>query len=124
MKENCQHSNSVGLTQEIADELWWRAKKIAGVEDTTTLNTIKVQQEKLYLARRIFAELAFDYPHYASIKEVAFFCNANVNIIGAIRNEWLQRQRSERNKPQWTFKTCRTKSTEHYLLSPPTGTTT
>ena len=46
MKENCQHSNSVGLTQEIADELWWRAKKIAGVEDTTTLNTIKVQQEK------------------------------------------------------------------------------
>jgi len=110
MNESCQPSNSVGLTQEIADQLWWRARQSAGVSDNPTLADMRDHHERLRLARRAFVELAIDYPHYATNKEIAFFCNVSVSTINVIRNEWLLKQRSERNNAPWVFKSIRSQS--------------
>lgn len=101
----CHPSDDFGLTTEIADEIWYRAKTAVGLTDNISLAVS--HRNILIKAKKLFAEIAFGHPHYATNKEIAYFTGLNQTTISIQRVEWLKKQRSERRQVQWEFKSIR-----------------
>lgn len=101
----CHPSDKVGLTNEIASEIWYRAKTAVGLSDDISLAVSN--RNILNDAKKLFAEIAFGHPHYATNKEIAYFTGLHQTTISTHRVAWLQQQRSERRQTQWEFKSTR-----------------
>jgi hypothetical protein len=101
----CHPSDNVGLTDEIANEIWFRAKRAVGLSDDISL---AINHRSILIeAKKVFAEIAFGHPHYASNKEIAYFTGLDHSTVSVCRTKWLKQQRSERRQPQWEFKSTR-----------------
>lgn len=101
----CHPSDNVGLTDEIANEIWFRAKRAVGLSDDISL---AINHRNILIeAKKVFAEIAFGHPHYASNKEIAYFTGLDHSTVSVCRTKWLKQQRSERRQTQWEFKSTR-----------------
>lgn len=102
----CPVSHIRGLTDDIAQRIWAMSIQASGVINEAAPKEL---ESKLQLARQMFVAMAVEAPHFASIKEIAFFLNISSDAARRLKNEHINKCRKERSEGQWIFKSQRMK---------------